>query len=88
MVVTYLVPPLLVLLSRETAAIVLGGAAWLAMTLSFLPTLKIYRCPLLLAPLLPAIALFYMAATVFSAVQFWRGRGGSWKGRYQAAAAP
>jgi len=88
MVVTYLVPPLLVLLSRETAAIVLGGVAWLAMTLSFLPTLKIYRCPLLLAPLLPAIALFYIAATVFSAVQFWRGRGGSWKGRYQAAAAP
>ncbi len=41
--------------------------------------------PPLLAPLLPAIALFYMAATVFSAVQFWRGRGGAWKGRYQAA---
>ena len=37
-------------------------------------------------PLLPAIALFYMAATIFSAVQFWRGRGGAWKGRYQAAA--
>ena len=87
MVVTYLVPPLLVLLSRETAAIVLGGVAWLAMTLSFLPTLKIYRCPLLLAPLLPAIALFYIAATVFSAVQFWRGRGGAWKGRFQAAPA-
>jgi hopene-associated glycosyltransferase HpnB len=85
MAVTYLAPPLLVLLSRETAAVVLGGAAWLAMTLSFLPTLRLYRCPALLAPLLPAIALFYMAATIFSAVQFWRGRGGAWKGRYQAA---
>jgi hypothetical protein len=38
------------------------------------------------APLLPVIALFYMAATFASAVQFWRGRGGAWKGRYQAAA--
>jgi hypothetical protein len=31
--------------------------------------------------------MFYMAATLGSAVQFWRGRGGAWKGRYQAAAA-
>jgi len=85
MAVTYLAPPLLVLLSRDTATVALGGVAWLAMTLSFLPTLRFYRCPALLAPLLPAIALFYMAATIFSAVQFWRGRGGAWKGRYQAA---
>jgi hopene-associated glycosyltransferase HpnB len=85
MAVTYLAPPLLVLLSRETTAMVLGGAAWLAMTLSFLPTLRLYRCPALVAPLLPAIALFYTAATLASAVQFWRGRGGAWKGRYQAA---
>jgi hopene-associated glycosyltransferase HpnB len=86
MSVTYLAPPLLVLLSRETMAIVLGGAAWLAMAASFLPILKAYRCPPMIAWLLPAIALFYMAATIFSAVQFWRGRGGAWKGRYQAAA--
>ncbi|MFI4983436.1 MAG: glycosyl transferase family 2, partial [Nevskiales bacterium] len=85
MAVTYVAPPLLVLRSGETTAIVLGGAAWLGMSLSFLPTLKLYRCPLLVAPLLPAIALFYMAATFASAVQFWRGRGGAWKGRYQAA---
>jgi hypothetical protein len=34
---------------------------------------------------LPLVALFYTAATIGSAVQFWRGRGGRWKGRYQAA---
>ena len=85
MAVTYLAPPLLVLLSGETLAIVLGGSTWLAMTLAFLPTVRLYRCPALVAPLLPAIALFYMAATLASAVQFWRGRGGAWKGRYQAA---
>ena len=85
MAVTYLAPPLLVLLSGETLAVVLGGSTWLAMTLAFLPTVRLYRCPALVAPLLPAIALFYMAATLASAIQFWRGRGGAWKGRYQAA---
>jgi hopene-associated glycosyltransferase HpnB len=86
MAVTYLAPPLLLLLSRDMLAVVLGGSTWLAMTLAFLPTVRLYRCPALVAPLLPAIALFYMAATFASAVQFWRGRGGAWKGRYQAAA--
>jgi hypothetical protein len=81
---TYLAPPLL-LLSRSPLAMALGGTAWLAMAASFVPTLRFYRCSLLVAPLLPAIALFYMAATLGSAVQFWRGRGGAWKGRFQAA---
>ena len=88
MVITYLVPPLLVLLSGSTLAMALGGAAWLAMAASFLPMLRLYRCPPFVGLLLPAIAAFYMAATLGSAVQFWRGRGGMWKGRFQAAAAP
>ena len=78
-------PPLL-LLSGSPAAMALGGAVWLAMGLVYVPILRFYRCPVLLAPLLPLIALFYTAATIGSAVQFWRGRGGRWKGRYQAAA--
>ena len=87
MAITYLAPPLLVLLSASPLAMVLGGAAWLAMAISFLPMLKLYRCSPLTALLLPLIAAFYMAATLASAVQFWRGRGGAWKGRFQAAAA-
>jgi hopene-associated glycosyltransferase HpnB len=87
MAITYLTPPLLVLLSHSPLAIALGGVAWLGMAASFLPILKLYRCPPLVALLLPAIAAFYMAATFGSAVQFWRGRGGAWKGRYQAAVA-
>jgi hopene-associated glycosyltransferase HpnB len=87
MVVTYLAPPLLVLLSHSRVAMVLGGAAWLAMAASFLPILRTYRCSPLVAPLLPLIAVFYMAATLGSAVQFWRGRGGAWKGRFQAVPA-
>jgi len=82
--IIFVIPPLL-LLSGSATAMALGGAAWLAMSLAYLPMLRFYRCPVVLAPLLPLIALFYTAATIGSAIQFWRGRGGRWKGRYQAA---
>ena len=84
MVVIFVMPPLL-LLSGSASGIALGVAVWLAMSLAYVPMLRFYRCPVMLAPLLPLIALFYTAATIASAVQFWRGRGGWWKGRYQAA---
>lgn len=79
----YLTPPLL-LLSGPTPARALGAGAWLGMSFAFLPILRLYRCPSAMAPLLPATALFYTAATVGSAILFWRGRGGCWKGRFQA----
>jgi hopene-associated glycosyltransferase HpnB len=85
LIVIFVAPPLL-LLSGSVIGMALGAAAWLAMSLAYLPILRFYRCPVWLAPLLPLIALFYTAATIGSAVQFWRGRGGRWKGRYQAAA--
>jgi hypothetical protein len=65
---------------------VCGGFAWLGMSIAFLPTLRAYDVPRPIAVLLPLIALFYVAATVASAVLFWRGRGGYWKGRVQAPA--
>jgi hypothetical protein len=34
---------------------------------------------------LPLVALFYGGATIHSAIQYWRGRGGEWKGRIQDA---
>jgi hopene-associated glycosyltransferase HpnB len=82
---TYLAPPLL-MLSSEPAAILCGGFSWLGMSIAFLPTLRAYDAPRSIALLLPFIALFYVAATVGSAVLFWRGRGGYWKGRVQAPA--
>jgi hopene-associated glycosyltransferase HpnB len=82
---TYMAPPLLVL-SSEPTAMVCGGFAWLGMSIAFLPTLRAYDVPRPIAVLLPPIALFYVAATVASAVLFWRGRGGYWKGRVQAPA--
>jgi hypothetical protein len=32
---------------------------------------------------LPVAAVFYMGATVLSALRYWTGRGGQWKGRAQ-----
>ncbi len=34
---------------------------------------------------LPGVALFYAAATIESALRYWSGRGGEWKGRVQDA---
>jgi hopene-associated glycosyltransferase HpnB len=82
---TYLAPPLL-LLSSEPVGVWCGGLAWLGMTTALLPTLRAYDVPRPVALLLPLIALFYVAATATSAVLFWRGRGGYWKGRVQAPA--
>jgi hypothetical protein len=65
----------------------LGGAAWLIMTLAYLPKLRFYGRSPAWAPLLPLTAALYTAFTLDSAWQHWRGRGGAWKGRYQAAAA-
>jgi len=39
-----------------------------------------------MAPLLPAIAAFYLVATIHSAISYWRGAGGMWKGRVQDGA--
>jgi hopene-associated glycosyltransferase HpnB len=58
-----------------------GWAAWLLGALSFLPTLARYRQNPVWSLALPAIAAFYLAATVSSAVQHWRGSGARWKNR-------
>ena len=79
--ITFLAPPLL-LFARSWAALA-GLAAWLLMTIAFLPTLHFYRRSPLWAPLLPLISLFYVGATIHSAILYRRGRGGIWKGRIQ-----
>jgi hopene-associated glycosyltransferase HpnB len=82
MTITYLVPVLL-LESGHRWPIMFGLAAWLLMTIAYWPTLRFYRLSLTWALLLPVTALFYMGATIFSALQHWAGRGGAWKGRVQ-----
>ncbi|HTT78635.1 MAG TPA: glycosyltransferase [Stellaceae bacterium] len=82
----YIAPPVLVCVGPLPARL-FGGAAWAMMSLAFLPVLRRYDGAPLRAPLLPLAALFYTAATIGSAIQYWRGRGGLWKGRAQAARA-
>lgn len=67
--------------TRATAA--LGGTSWLLMALAYLPMVRFYGINPVWAVSLPLAALFYMGATVQSALNYWRGRGGEWKGRIQ-----
>jgi hopene-associated glycosyltransferase HpnB len=80
---TYLAPPLLALFGAGWARI-LGLAAWLLMAIAFQPTLRFYRVSPLWGIGLPAIAFCYTLFTLDSALQYWRGKGGLWKGRVQA----
>jgi hypothetical protein len=59
--------------------------AFLMMAFAYQPTLRYHRLSPLWALVLPAVATFYAAATIDSALRYWSGRGGQWKGRMQAA---
>ena len=67
------------------------GEAWLLvdtaialMTATFLLTVRFYNLSAAWALTLPFAAAFYGYATCVSAVRYWLGRGGQWKGRAQA----
>lgn len=84
MAVTFLAPPLLALFADELAAWI-GAATWILLAALFQPTLRLYRLSPLWGFALPAIAFAYMLFTIYSGLQFARGRGGLWKGLVQAA---
>jgi hopene-associated glycosyltransferase HpnB len=78
--VVWLAPAAAILLRRGWPA-ACGLVAFGLSIISYMPTLARYRRSRLWALALPLIALFYMAATVGSAVNYWRGRGARWKSR-------
>jgi hopene-associated glycosyltransferase HpnB len=82
--IAYLLPPALALAGPGGVARWLGAAAWAMMSAAWFPALRFYRRSPLWAPFLPLVAAFYLGATFHSAVSYWRGRGGMWKGRPQA----
>jgi hopene-associated glycosyltransferase HpnB len=82
MALIYLLPVGLVVAGRPLL-VTLGAVAWLLMAVAYWPTVKYYGLPPLSALSLPASALFFTGATIHSAMQYWRGRGGEWKGRVQ-----
>jgi hopene-associated glycosyltransferase HpnB len=85
MAITFIVPPLLTIFATGMPRF-LGLIAWLAMGLSFMPTLRFYRLSRLWSVALPVIALLYLYYTLGSAYLFVRGQGGQWKGRVHADA--
>jgi hopene-associated glycosyltransferase HpnB len=82
LVLTYLVPVAL-LSSHRLTPVLLGGSAWLLMSIAYAPTVRFYGRPVPWAVTLPFAGLFYLSATIHSAVLYATGRGGQWKGRSQ-----
>jgi hopene-associated glycosyltransferase HpnB len=75
--------PLILLFCRDAPLIGLGLAAYVLMVVAYLPMVRFYSLAAGWALVLPFSTLFYMTATVDSAIKFWSGRGGEWKGRAQ-----
>ena len=78
--VLFLLPPIAALFAHG-AARWLGVFAWALMAATLLPTLRRFRLAPWRALALPAMAAFYMAATLGSALDHHRGRGVVWKRR-------
>jgi hopene-associated glycosyltransferase HpnB len=83
MLATYVLPLALVFFAEGTARL-LGAVAFVAMVFAYQPTLRYHRLSPLWALAMPLVASFYTAATIDSALRYWSGRGGQWKGRMQA----
>ncbi|MBD2252248.1 glycosyltransferase [Nostoc parmelioides] len=84
MTLIYLLPPIATIIGvliGDGRIALTGLAVWFLMSLAYLPTIRFYKRPALLAFSLPAIAFLYTLMTIDSAFRHWQGRGGAWKGR-------
>jgi hopene-associated glycosyltransferase HpnB len=81
--VTYIVP-LISFFQGEDPAWFLAATAICLMAVSFGVTVRFYNLRFFWALTLPIAATFYAYATFVSALRYWFGRGGQWKGRAQA----
>jgi hopene-associated glycosyltransferase HpnB len=82
--IVWLVPAAAILFGKGWQ-IAVGAPAFGLAAASYVPTLRRYGRSNFWVLALPLIALFYMAATVGSAVNYWRGRGARWKSRAYGA---
>ena len=78
------IAPVLVALFAWNYVQMAGWAAWIIMAAMFQPILRFYRLSPLWGFALPLIGAFYAGFTLDSAIQYWSGKGGMWKGRAQA----
>jgi hopene-associated glycosyltransferase HpnB len=82
LLITYVLPLALVF-SGNTMLAAPGLTSWLLMATCYLPMVRFYGLNPAWSLTLPLSACFYVGATVHSALKFWTGRGGEWKGRVQ-----
>jgi hopene-associated glycosyltransferase HpnB len=75
--------PVALLFTRNLPLVAMGLLAYATMTILYFPMVHFYGLSIGWALTLPVSAIFYMAATIDSAIKFWSGRGGEWKGRSQ-----
>jgi hopene-associated glycosyltransferase HpnB len=83
MITVYLAPPFFAVFGHGIPRMA-GLVGWMLMALSFVPTLRLYGQPMVRGFALPIIAGAFTEFTMESALLHWRGRGGYWKGRFQA----
>lgn len=74
--------PFVFLLLSGQEAYMISAAAWLAMFLTYAPTLIYYHRSPLWSLALPIIGTLYLAMTWTSALRYWRGERARWKDRY------
>jgi len=87
MTLVYLMAPLGLiagLIFGNLPLILLALLTWLTMAIAYYPTLKLYQLSFFWALMLPLIAGLYNLMTWDSAVRYWQGQGGAWKGRTYA----
>jgi hypothetical protein len=69
------------LAAAEPRLALTAAAAWLALAAAYWPVVSFYRQPALWAATLPVAAALFLAMTWSSALDYWRGKGASWKSR-------
>jgi hopene-associated glycosyltransferase HpnB len=79
--------PVALLFTGQAVPVTLAVFSLLLMAASYLPTVLLYDLHPLWAFTLPLTTFLYTGATLHSALNFWTGRGGEWKGRTQDAPA-
>ena len=84
MSIIYLAAPICLAIGIITTNWLLTGMAlltWLLMACAYIPTLKLYNLSVLWAFSISAIAFLYTLMTLDSAIKYYQGKGGAWKGR-------
>ncbi len=84
MSIIYLAAPICLAIGIIATNWLLTGMAlftWLLMACAYIPTLRLYNLSVLWAFSISAIAFLYTLMTIDSAIKYYQGKGGSWKGR-------